>query len=202
MCYWEIGKFLRMSLKANPNCLECLFSGKIEHIDAWGRELKNIRKAFVSKRIIQTFGGYSRQQLHRFKFGVEEGKPPKWKQAMHMLRLVTSCADSLEAGYIKVHVGDRRDQLLGIRDGGYSIKTIMGWYEKEEERLQEIAKNTSVPDLPDFDTVEKYLTKVRLWNLRPESYDAIDSRPTFLDHSGAFINSNNPVSSSDDTEGA
>lgn len=193
VCHWEVGKFLRLSLNANPSCLECLFSNKIVQQDRWGIELRRIRKAFISQRIIQSFGGYARQQMYRFKQGLKAGKKPVWKQAMHMMRLTINCADILTSGTVKVNVRERRTQLLCIRNGGYKIDTVMSWYAEEEARVQDAIKITTIPKLPDFDTVELYLKRVRLFNLQEDSYNALSNSTGFLDEHTSYVHNFYPT---------
>jgi hypothetical protein len=52
--YWELQKFLKLALKANPNILECLYSPIVEHADPLGEELVGMRDAFLSKLVYQT----------------------------------------------------------------------------------------------------------------------------------------------------
>jgi uncharacterized protein len=49
--YWEIEKFIRLALKANPNVLECLYSPLVETCTPIGQELIDMRSAFLSRYV-------------------------------------------------------------------------------------------------------------------------------------------------------
>ena len=51
--YWELEKFLRLALKANPGILECLYSPLVEHATSLANELLSIRSEFLSKLVIR-----------------------------------------------------------------------------------------------------------------------------------------------------
>ena len=53
--YWEIGKFIRLALKANPNIIEVLYSPMVEVRRPEAEELLANRRAFLSKRVYQTY---------------------------------------------------------------------------------------------------------------------------------------------------
>src|SRR5262249_59093643 len=52
---WEIEKFVRLALQANPNILETLWSPAVLHIDETGTELRNLREAFLSRHLYKTY---------------------------------------------------------------------------------------------------------------------------------------------------
>ena len=47
-CYWELERFLRLALKANPNVLECLYTPLVEHATPLAEEL--VKAGFVLTR--------------------------------------------------------------------------------------------------------------------------------------------------------
>src|SRR5688500_1410856 len=63
--YWEIGKFLILALKANPNVLECLHTPLVEHATPLARELLEMRSVFVTKLVYQTYNGYVVSQFKK-----------------------------------------------------------------------------------------------------------------------------------------
>jgi hypothetical protein len=54
-CYWEVGKFLDLALRGNPNVLECLYTPLVEHATPLARELLDMRRGFLSQLAYQTF---------------------------------------------------------------------------------------------------------------------------------------------------
>ena len=63
--YWEIGKFLRLALKANPNALECLYSPMVEVCEPIAAELLGMREAFLSKHAHRTYNEYVAAQFRK-----------------------------------------------------------------------------------------------------------------------------------------
>ena len=64
-CYWEVGKFLRLALKSNPQVLECLNTPLVEHATPLVRELLDMRGAFLSKGITRTCDAYALSQFNK-----------------------------------------------------------------------------------------------------------------------------------------
>jgi hypothetical protein len=64
--YWEIGKTIRLGLRADPNTLEMLYAADDAAVrDPLGAELIAARDAFVSLEIYGSFGRYALSQLER-----------------------------------------------------------------------------------------------------------------------------------------
>ncbi|KIF70531.1 nucleotidyltransferase, partial [Streptomyces sp. AcH 505] len=109
---WELERFCELALRANPNVLECLHSPIVEHADATGRELLALRDAFLSLRAYETFQRYALGQRRKLEADVRQYGAPRWKHAMHLLRLLASCRDLLRTGALVIDVGDQREPLL------------------------------------------------------------------------------------------
>jgi len=62
-------KFVHLSLEANPNCLEILFTDPSDHlfVSSVGESLLSIRELFLSKKCRYTNAGYAHQQLKRIR---------------------------------------------------------------------------------------------------------------------------------------
>ena len=63
--YWELEKFLRLALKANPNVLETLWTPMVLQADETAHELRAMRQAFLSKHVYKTYSGYVLSQFRR-----------------------------------------------------------------------------------------------------------------------------------------
>src|SRR5689334_11428389 len=98
---WELERFCELALRANPNLLECLHSPLVEHLDDTGRELLALRGAFLSRHVDATFRGYAAQQLQKLEGDIRNHGAPRWKHAMHLLRLLISCRDVLRSGELR-----------------------------------------------------------------------------------------------------
>lgn len=158
---WEVERFCSLALRGNPNILECLHSPLVEHADATGRELVGLRGAFLSRRVHATFRGYAEQQLGRLEAGIRAQGTPRWKHAMHLLRLLASCRDVLRTGTLTVDVGDRREELLAVRRGELGWEEVRGRARTLFAEVDAAAARTPLPAEPDGARVEDFLVRVR-----------------------------------------
>jgi len=62
--FWELEKLLRLGLRSDPNALESLY-GPAVRATAFGEEVRAARDAFLSRRVLVTFGRYALAQLER-----------------------------------------------------------------------------------------------------------------------------------------
>lgn len=160
-CYWELQKFLILALKANPNILECLWSPLIEIKTPIAEELLAIRESFLSKLVYQTYNGYVMSQFKKLEQDLRSTGTIRWKHAMHLIRLLMSGVTVLREGFVPVHVDDRRDFLLSIKNGQ------MDWAEINKLRLS-LHKDidaalvaTKLPDRPDYEHANAFLIEAR-----------------------------------------
>jgi predicted nucleotidyltransferase len=155
---WEVERFCRLALDANPTALECLWSPIVEVITPAGRRLRDLRGAFVSARAHRSFAGYADAQ-----FGRLDPAAPRWKQAMHMLRLLLSGLHLVRHGEPLVQVGAHRERLLAIKRGEVPWAEVDTW---RAELAAELAATRGVlPAEPDRERVEEFLVGVRKENL-------------------------------------
>ena len=81
-CYWEIGKFIRLGLKANPNILECLYSPVIETCTSLAGELIQMRHIFLSKHVHRTYNSYVLSQFKKLEQDLRNQHEVRWKHVM------------------------------------------------------------------------------------------------------------------------
>ncbi|MGW0702510.1 nucleotidyltransferase domain-containing protein [Streptomyces sp. NPDC002867] len=158
---WELERFLELALRANPNILECLHSPLVEHADDTGRELLSLRGAFLSRRAHETFVRYADGQRRKLEADVRQYGTPRWKHAMHLLRLLTSCRDLLRTGELVIDVGADRDRLLEVRRGEVPWERVESWMTRLSEEADAAAPTTPLPPEPDRARVEDFLVRVR-----------------------------------------
>ncbi|MEV6633172.1 nucleotidyltransferase domain-containing protein [Actinoplanes sp. NPDC051470] len=155
---WEIERFCTLAAQANPTVLEVLFSPLIETITSDGRALRDARRAFLSRRVAETYGNCARDQLARVEARRERTGVVNHKQAMHMIRLLLAGAHVLRTGDILVDVSPLRDRLLAIKHGEAP------WADWATELLADLAAaatETRLPDRPDRETIDQVLIGVR-----------------------------------------
>ncbi|MEV6961650.1 nucleotidyltransferase domain-containing protein [Streptomyces sp. NPDC051207] len=158
---WELERFCELALRANPNILECLHSPLVEYADDTGRELLALRGAFLSRRVGETFTGYALGQHRRLEAGVRAHGVPRWKHAMHLLRLLTSVRDLLRTGTLTLDVGDAREPLLAVKRGEVPWERVEARMTRLAREAEEAAARSPLPVEPDRRRVEDFLVRVR-----------------------------------------
>lgn len=159
--YWELEKFIRLALKANPTVLETLWTPLVLHADQTAQELRQIRQAFLSKHVYKTYSGYVLSQFRRMTNAYEHKGTFKAKHAMHLVRLLHSGIAALATGEIQIDVGEHRDELLAIRDGYTSFDETRQRALTLDRQFQQAFEQTALPEQPDFDLVDDFLIRSR-----------------------------------------
>ncbi|MEU7834219.1 DNA polymerase beta superfamily protein [Nonomuraea sp. NPDC049129] len=158
---WEVERFCGLALDANPTVLECLWSPLTEVLTPEGGRLRDLRGAFLSRRAHESFTRYADAQFRRL-----DPAAPKWKQAMHLIRLLLSGRHLVRHGEPLIQVGDYRDRLLAIKRGEVAWAEIAAW---RAELTGDLADAAGVlPAAPDRASVETYLVAVRRAHLSRE----------------------------------
>jgi predicted nucleotidyltransferase len=158
---WELERFCELGLRGNPNVLECLHSPLVEHADATGRELLALREAFLSRQVYETFTRYAIGQRRRLDADLRTHGAPRWKHAMHLLRLLISARDLLRTGRMTIDVGDERPRLLAVKRGEVPWAGVESWMARLATEAEEASHRTPLPELPDRRRLEDFLLRVR-----------------------------------------
>ena len=159
--YWELEKFLRLALKANPSVLETLWTPLVLLADETAQELRAIRRAFLSKHLYKTYSGYVLSQFRRMASAYKAKGTYKPKHAMHLIRLLYSGIAALETGEIRIDAGQHREELLHIRAGELGLEEVKQRAIKLDDRFQEAFQKTSLPEQPDYARVDEFLIRAR-----------------------------------------
>lgn len=178
---YSLNKLLPLLLNCNPNTIEilgCLPRHYLKISDI-GRELIVLSDAFLSKRCINSFGGYARSQLHelnllanknlaeldiRNRKAIEHKK--LGKHMMHLIRLYLMVFDILENGQINTYRNKDREFLLSVRNGKYldsdyrPTKEFNDLLDELDSKFKSLSESTQLPDKPDIDRVNKFLFEV------------------------------------------
>ncbi|MDV7220248.1 nucleotidyltransferase domain-containing protein [Streptomyces prunicolor] len=171
---WELERFCELALRANPNILECLHSPLVEHVDDTGRELLDLRGAFLSRQVHETFTRYALGQRKKLEADLRTHGAPRWKHAMHLLRLLMSARDTLRTGTLTIDVGDQREPLLSVKRGELPWPEVESWMTRLATETDEAATHTPLPAEPDRRRVEDFLIGVRRASaLQPDPYDEL-----------------------------
>lgn len=165
--YQELGKFVRLALKANPTILELLWLNEYIVTSEAGRTLVGMREAFLSERARTAFGEYARQQLERMK-RTQKTNDRGEKYVRHMFRLLAEGQHLIKTGELQVRVDDPEELF---RLGRMSFEEVV----QEFERRYAIYQDTRsvLPPEPEYDRVEAFLIESRL-KILPFPVEAVD----------------------------
>lgn len=163
---WEIERFGELALKANPNLLEVLHSPLVETLTPLGAELLDLRDAFLSQLVYQTYQGYVLSQFKKIETDLRVRGAPKWKHVMHLLRLLLSARDLLASGVLTLDVGAERDRLLAVRRGELAWDEVDAWRLALHAELDAVLPTTPLPAGPDVARFAGWLYDVRARSAR------------------------------------
>ncbi|OLV15685.1 hypothetical protein BOO71_0014095 [Deinococcus marmoris] len=159
--YWEARKFVLLALKANPNVLEVLYSPQVLTVTPVAQALLDIRGAFLSRLVYQTYGGYVMGQFKRLEADRRNHGDIRPKHVMHLLRLLLSGIHVLKTGEVLVDVGEYRERLLAVKSGELSWEEIGRWRLELHRTFDEAYARTHLPERPDYARAEAWLIRAR-----------------------------------------
>lgn len=160
-CYWELQKFLKLALKANPNVLECLNTPLIEYKNEIADELLSIKNVFLSKLVYQTYNGYVMSQFKKLEQDLRSTGQIRWKHAMHLIRLLLQGIGILKTGELIVRVEENREKLLTIKHGELMWESVNDWRLLLHKEFENAFAETKLPERPDYEKVNKFLIDAR-----------------------------------------
>ncbi|MFF2527165.1 nucleotidyltransferase domain-containing protein [Streptomyces liangshanensis] len=158
---WELERFCALALRANPNVLECLHSPLVERLDDTGRELLSLRGAFLSRQAHATFVRYAVGQRRKLEADVRQHGAPRWKHAMHLLRLLALCGDLLRSGRLVLDVGAEREPLLAVKRGEVPWPEVERRMNRLAAEADDAAARSPLPEAPDRARIEDFLVRAR-----------------------------------------
>ena len=158
---WELERFCVLALGANPTVLECLWSPLVERATDVGQELLDLRTAFLSRHAHRTFVRYADSQFRKLRSDLRTRGEPRWKHAMHLLRLLISGRNLVEHGVPMVDVSGFRDRLQAVRDGELGWGEIQAWRSELIAGIDAALAHSPLPAEPDRAAVEEFLMSVR-----------------------------------------
>jgi hypothetical protein len=167
-CYWEIEKFIRLGLKANPNILECLYTPLVETCTPLAAELIEMRHVFLSRHIHRTYNSYVLSQFKKLEQDLRNQHGIRWKHVMHLIRLLLSGVAVLKDGFIPLRVDEHREQLLAIRRGDVPWEQVEEWRLRLHRELDQGLETTRLPEHPDYERANEFLLRARRYAASPE----------------------------------
>ena len=87
---------------------------------------------------------------------------PRWKHAMHLLRLLQVGTSALLEGRIEVRVPQSaRERLLAVRRGELSWEACNAWRLELHAELDRAFSRTALPERPDYAAADALLVRAR-----------------------------------------
>jgi uncharacterized protein len=160
-CYWELEKFIRLGLKANPNVLECLYSPLVETRTPLAAELIGIRHIFLSRHIHRTYNSYVLSQFKKLEQDLRNQHGIRWKHVMHLIRLLLSGVAVLKHGFVPLRVDEHRERLLAIRRGEIPWEQVEEWRLSLHAELDRVLETTGLPEHPGYEQANDFLLRAR-----------------------------------------
>jgi predicted nucleotidyltransferase len=159
----EVGKYIRLALKANPTILELLFLPEYEILTEDGKLLVDNRDLFLSNTVRKSFGGYAYHQAKRL---VERGdsfssetRNRYEKHARHCFRLLRQGKQLLHTGSMNVKV-ENPDEYFAV--GKLGPDEIFAKFKDELTGFDEV--DSVLPDKPKQETINDLLLDIRRRN--------------------------------------
>lgn len=170
----EVEKFLRLCMSANPSVLEMLFLPEHLMVTEEGRLILEAKEAFLSSKIRGSHIGYARQQIKRIESRYRENGDASFssdtrkrtaKHARHIYRLVLQGAKALEEGTITVRLTPE-DAEVARNMGVLCVTDVEKFLDTANKMLYVLSEvESSLPDEPDYDTINDLLLTIRRMNL-------------------------------------
>lgn len=160
----EVGKYLRLALKANPTVTELLWLPEHEVCTAEGRVLLDLRESLLSTgTVAPAYLGYARSQVTRLTNRTDgtfssDTRNRTVKHARHMLRLLTQARDLLLTGTLTVRVVDPERYFAFDT---MTVEQMLAVYEQALAEAERAIARSVLPAEPDRPKVAQALEVMR-----------------------------------------
>lgn len=104
---YSFGKMIQLLMACNPNTVE-LLGLRPDHylyVSSVGQEILDNRKMFLSKRVIQSFGGYADAQLRRLQNALARDNYPQQEKEKHIYNSVKNALYGIRKRYASFENG-------------------------------------------------------------------------------------------------
>ena len=159
---FELARFCQLAQAGNPNALELFWAPEL-HSNAIWQELQGHRHLFISQLLRQSYSGYAHSQLKKLLKNEEnhpERSEKREKSARHLFRLFEQGQQLLTSGELRVQVADPQEIITSAKAPALEIKKR---FKELDEEFQELV--SPLPELPDYQGIEKLLRSIRLQQL-------------------------------------
>lgn len=163
----NIVNFFRLCADCNPNVIETLFVRQdcVLHSTRIGNKVRDNRKIFLHKGIVNKIKGYAFSQLHHVRKKDTQGKRKELiekhgydtKAASHVVRLLSQSEQILLEGDLDLQEEGRKSHMKAIRKGEVKEKDIYDWFSSKERDLEKLLSNSKLPNYPDENAIQDLL---------------------------------------------
>lgn len=168
---FEVGHFLDLARRCNPNILE-VFIAPVQEVTGAGHDLAGLFPHVLSKKaVMAAYRGYSSNQRQKLLDKNTEAPPIK------LAKFGTAAIRSAWQGYVLLTEGrlplayqDRKifKELLGIRDGEWSSGRIVDYLNEWHEKMLSVYHKSDLPESPNLEVLNDFLLRIRECSLTPK----------------------------------
>ncbi|TDE10148.1 DNA polymerase beta superfamily protein [Jiangella asiatica] len=170
---WEVEAFCRLALEGDPTCHELLWSPRTIWVSDAGRELRDLRLAFLSQSIAPRYATSVLEQFKELEQGdqLELGEQletserhrsqHRWALAADLVRVLLAGIALLRTGDAVGAVAGHEERLTQVRAGQLPWDQVESWRMEVQQRLEAAAATTFLPAEPDVERVQAWLSDLR-----------------------------------------
>ncbi|SDT68075.1 DNA polymerase beta superfamily protein [Jiangella sp. DSM 45060] len=157
---WEVEQFCRLALDADPVCLELLWSPRRVWVSDLGRELLDLRPAFLSQTISAAYADHVLAGFTRLA-GDDDPDAEQAAAAADLLRLLVDGQALLRTGDVGVPSDEHLDRLAAVRSGALPWDQADAYRVELQQQLDEAAAASHLSPGPDTGRVDAWLSDLR-----------------------------------------
>lgn len=157
----EVRKFCKLAAAGNPSIMEVLWGRPV--VRTWhGQMLRDNRDAFLSRRLVNTYGGYAQQQLRKARDGTGGSRGQRHYQRekfiLNIYRLMECGIHVVATGEFKLKVEDPERLWAQARQ---DLDVVAEDFARLDDKLKIAAMGSPLPDLPDIERIDAMLRAIR-----------------------------------------
>ena len=158
---WEVERFCQLALKANPNCLDVLWSPRPIWVGQAGQELLDLRGAFLSQTIATAYTEHALAQFKKLDESDRERGEAWWRDVAHVLRLLVDGIALLSSGDTGGAGDAYREGLVAVGAGQLDWDQVEAWRLELQQEIEAAAATSYLPAEPDGERVSTWLRDLR-----------------------------------------
>lgn len=175
----SLAKYVKLCLAANPNVISNLFlpESKIIYMAPAFKALRDIRGQFLTRRLINSFGGYAKSEFMKItklplgdKVPTHLGKRQalftrhgyNTSSASHAIRLLQMGIEALQMGDLFPDRALRGDAeiYMAIKNGEWALNDVIKHGHTLSEIFDKAARDTQIPEIPNEESINRVLITV------------------------------------------